>query len=384
MTGPANTIQYLLVLIAFVLSMHDSVSAATISMTVAQQSVSKGDTFIVEWYLDTQGKAVNVVDATLYYSPETLEVEDIVTGSSALSLWIEQPRVVEDGTIKFTGGIPAGVTGTRIPIVRTLFRAANTGSASIALGKDAQVVLSDGVATIESVTMEPIVFPVLAGKARVIDSPTHPNQEKWYTGTTLELRITEKNPVVYSLSTNPDITPAGEPQVITDMIRYENLQDGIYYFKVAVPVQETFQELETYRILIDTTAPSISAEIDTNSELFDQKASLSFYAIDKTAGIAHTKVKTGWFGLYREATSPYRLHKPLFGNVVKIKTIDKAGNDTLSTLYFRGYLANWMSYCVTLVVLICLLYICIRKRASLRSITKKVLRRLYSRLRSSA
>lgn len=385
MIGLGNTMRLLCAVLLVLVFGSTSTYAASMSVTVAQQTVSKGDTFIMEWYLDTQGKAVNVVDATLYYSPETLKIEDIVTGSSALVLWIEGPREIEDGTIRLVGGIPAGVRGTKIPIVRTVFRATASGTASIALGKDAKVVLSDGVATTVPITMEPIVFPVVSAKTEVVRSATHPREDRWYQSNAVTFTISEKNPVVYSLSANPEITPGGEARVVTDPIVYEDLRDGVYYFKVAAPVNDALQELQTRRVLIDRTAPTISAaEIDRESEVFGGKSSLSFYTIDKTSGIAVVKVKTGWFGLYRDATSPYQLRKPLLGNIVKIKAIDKAGNDTLSTLYFRGYLANWVSYCVTLLVLLCLLYISIRKRASLLLVTKKVLRRLLSPLRSSS
>lgn len=385
MTGLVKKIFYIGIVCVLSLMCSGSVHAASMSITVAQQSVAKGDTFVVEWYLNTEDVPINVVDATLYYSPETLEVEDTVTGSSALTLWVEQPTVVESGTIRFVGGIPAGVRGTKIPIVRTVFRATSTGSASIALGKNSKVVLSDGVATQSLITMNPVVFPVILGKPDVVSSPTHPQQDQWYGATTARIVINEKNPVVYSLSTNPEITPTGAASVVDEPLVYENLRDGIYYFKVAVPVDGAIQELQTFRLLIDRTLPIISgAQIDPHSEVFDGAPSLSMYAVDKTSGIAHIKVKTGWFGWYREAATPYRLHKPLFGNVVHIQVSDKAGNVALSTLYFRGYLANSISYCVTLGVLVWIIITAVRKRNRIRSIIKKILRHIFLQRRSDS
>lgn len=378
MIGQVNRILYISIAALFVLMSAGTAHAASMSLTVAQQTVAKGDTFVVEWYL-TAPTPINVIDATLYYSPETLEVQDIVTGSSAVALWIEKPHVVEPGTIKLVGGIPAGVSGTKIPILRTVFRATTTGSASIALAKDARVALSDGVATAEAITMEPIVFPIVPSTPHIVVSKTHPDQDHWYQDTSVTISILEKNPVVYSLSSNPEITPTGTAAVVTSPILYDGLSDGIYYFKVAVPVEGNLQELETYRILIDHTAPTISAAvIDTNSEIFGGKASLGVYAVDKMSGIAHIKVKTGWFGFYHEATTPYRLRKPLFGNIVHVRVSDAAGNSTVSTLYFRGYLANSISYCVTLGVLVWILITLFQKRNRIRSITKKFLYHFFS------
>lgn len=386
MIGLVKKLLYICIIsVASLVLMSGVAHAASMSITVAQQSVAKGDTFVVEWYLNTEDVPINVVDATLYYSPETLELEDTVTGSSALALWVEQPTIVEPGTIHFVGGIPAGVRGTKIPILRTVFRATSTGSASIALGKNSRLVQSDGVATESLISMTPVIFPIIPGNAEVVTSPTHPHQDEWYTATTARMVINEKNPVVYSLSTNPEITPTGTAAVVTEPIVYENLRDGMYYFKVAAPVDGALQELQTFRILIDHTAPIISgAQIDTDSEVFNGAASLSMYAVDKTSGIAHIKVKTGWFGFYHEATTPYRLHKPLFGNVVHVQVSDKAGNVALSTLYFRGYLANWVSYCVTLGVLVWILITAVRKRNRIRLITKKILRHLFLQQRSDS
>lgn len=386
MIGLAKKFLYISILCVASLGWMRSVAdAASMSLTVAQQSVAKGDTFVVEWYLNTEGVPINVVDATLYYSPETLVLQDAVTGSSVLSLWIEKPHIVEPGTIRLVGGIPAGVRGSKIPIVRTVFRATSTGRASIALGKDSKVVHSDGIATSAAISMTPVVFPVVPESASIVSSPTHPHQDRWYSATTAQMVITEKNPVVYSLSTNPEITPSGTPAVVTEPLIYESLQDGIYYFKVAAPVDGALQELQTFRILIDHTAPIISsATIDLQSEVFDGAASLSMYAVDKMSGVAFIKVKTGWFGLYHETTTPYRLHKPLFGNVVRIQVSDKAGNTALSTLYFRGYLANWVSYCVTLGVLVWILIMTVRKRNRIRLITKKILQHLFLQRRSDS
>lgn len=331
----------MVVALSFLVS--STVDAARMSVTVAQQSVAVEDTFIVEWYLSAPS-AINVIDATLYYSPETLHLDDIGTGSSAVTLWIEAPHSVEPGTIRLVGGIPAGVSGTKIPILRTVFHATSAGRASIALGKNARTVLGDGLGTVEVITMDPLVFPVVPQSTQVVVSPTHPHQDHWYQDQSVTISILEKNPVAYSFSSNPEITPTGPAHVSSEPIVYDHLADGIYYFKVAVPVEEELQELETYRVLIDHTAPTLSAAvIDKHSEVFNGKPSLSIYAVDKMSGIDSIQVKVGWFGPYHTATTPYRLHKPIFGNVVHIRVNDTAGNATVSAVYFRGYLPNWIS-----------------------------------------
>jgi hypothetical protein len=260
--------------------------------------------------------------------------------------------------------------------MRTFFTAKSASTASMSLGAETVAVLADGVATPVPVTMNPIVFSMSEGSAHIVRSPSHPIQDHWYQDGTIVLEIAEKNPIVYSLSTNPEIIPSGEPVAVQEKITYKDVPDGIYYFKVAASLNGMLQELETYRILIDRTPPTLDAVmIDQASELFDGSASLSFYPLDKISGISRVRVRTGWFGFYHQAKSPYQLHKPLFGNVIHIQVTDKAGNTLVTKEYYRGYLPNWMSVCVTLLVSLCIVYLFTKHRTRILQ--------WYVRLRSS-
>jgi len=345
-------------------------------VSVAQQQVSTGESFDMQWAIDTQGTSINVVEGTIYFTLETLTLSDIVLGDSAFTLWVEAPHLVEPGVIKFVGGIPSGITGSQVALMRTLFDAKSAGTATVTLSTDTVAMRADGVATPVRVGMNPVTFSILEDSTHVVRSPSHPREDRWSQESTVVFEITETNPVTYSFSTNPEIIPSGEPIVVQEKITYKDVPDGIYYFKVATQLNGVLHELDTYRILIDSTDPTLdTVMIDTTSELYDRSASLSFYPLDKTSGIDQVRVRTGWFGLYRPAQSPYRLHKPLFGNVVRIQVTDKAGNTYVSKEQYRGYLPNWVSVCVTLVLSVCIVYL----------ITKHCMRILHfcARLRSS-
>lgn len=371
MTGPVKYI-FITVVAVYVWGCTSIVHASTLSMSVAQQTVSEGDTFVTDWYLDTEGESVNVVDATLFYSPETLSVESVFTGSSVISLWIEKPQIQEPGSVHFVGGIPAGVVGKKIPIMKLVFRAKATGNASIALDQHATVVLSNGVATKEVIQMQPILFSVFPKSVSIVRSSTHPKQEKWSHKTDARIHISDSSPVVYSLSTNSEVIPSGTPAIVKQDIEYTDLKDGVYYFKVAIPVEDSFQELQTYRLMIDTTPAIIAdAHVDTTSELFNGHDSLHVYAIDKTSGVSSIEARVGWFGLYHHVNGPFELHKPFFGNRITIRVFDYAGNKTISTVYYRGYLANWVSYCVTLGIVLWIVYSIVRNRSRIYFFLKR-------------
>ena len=84
--------------------------AATLYSGAANQVVYKGQSFVVDWYLDSQDSAINTVDLKLTYSKALLDVVDVNAGSSALDLWVKSPAFsAEDGTIQLTGGLSGGV-----------------------------------------------------------------------------------------------------------------------------------------------------------------------------------------------------------------------------------------------------------------------------------
>lgn len=332
-------------------------NAANLSVSVAEQTVYAGDTFSADWFLDTEGKTINIVDAKLYYSPDILESTEVSIGSSALLLWVDQPKVIAPGVITFTGGAPGGINGSHIPLLRTVFKAKMAGNAVIMTINPTRVLLHDGLGTVVPLTMRPLAFSVLSGNNKLysITSPTHPDENKWYRDNTVVILVGAKTGELYSYSfgSNPEIIPSMQPKPITGPITYDNLPDGIYYFKLAIPVNGILEEAGVYRVQIDKTAPTFLSDIiDKNDSMFNGKSFLNFFAVDKASGIANYKVKTGWFGFYHEAASPYPLDPPLFGNLVKIKATDLAGNESVAAVYYRGYLSTFASYCAILGIII--------------------------------
>jgi hypothetical protein len=362
---------FLIILLSIFIGVHHAANAANLSISVAEQTVYAGDTFSVDWFLDTEGKTINIVDAKLYYSPDVLESTEISIGSSALLLWVNQPKVIAEGVITFTGGVPGGINGSHIPLLRTVFKAKQAGNAVIMTINPTRVLLHDGSGTIVPLTMRPLSFSVLSknNKLYSITSRTHPDQNKWYRNNTTAITVGAKTNELYSYSfnSNPEIIPSIQPQKIAGPITYANLADGIYYFKLAIPVNGILEEAGVYRVQIDRTAPTfLSSIIDKNDSMFDGKSFLNFFAADKTSGIANYKVKIGWFGFYHNAASPYLLSPPLFGNLVKIKAVDLAGNTNIMEIYYRGYLSTFAQYCVILGIIIIIgALVLIRRRKTL-------------------
>jgi hypothetical protein len=141
----------------------------------------------------------------------------------------------------------------------------------------------------------------------------------------------------------------------------------MYYFKVAAPVGSTFQELQTYRVLIDRTAPVFHAvDITSVESVFGGAPTLNVYAVDKQSGVSSVSVRTGLFGLYHTVVTPYRLHTPLLGTRIRVRVTDMAGNQTTTTRYMHGYIPDAVGYPVVGVVLILFGFGIFQKREILR------------------
>lgn len=88
--------------------------AATLYMDPNTASLNRGDAVKIAVRLDTDeaaGECINVIDAVISYSDSIIPV-DISVGKSIFPIWVESPVInKENKTISFAGGIPNGYCG---------------------------------------------------------------------------------------------------------------------------------------------------------------------------------------------------------------------------------------------------------------------------------
>ncbi len=88
--------------------------AATLYMDPNTASLNRGDAVKISVRLDTDeaaGECINAVDAVISYSGSIIPV-DISVGKSILPIWVESPIInKKNKTITFAGGIPNGYCG---------------------------------------------------------------------------------------------------------------------------------------------------------------------------------------------------------------------------------------------------------------------------------
>jgi hypothetical protein len=273
---------------AFLFFAIPSAHAATLYLDPNQAQLNRGDSITVSVRLDTnEDECVNAIDGVITYT-ENIQPVDISRGNSIFSMWVEEPIINKaDRTITFAGGIPNGYCG-RIPgdprltnnVVDLVFQSPGLqiGSSEsgnmvqLAFDQKTTVYLNDGFGTIASTT---------------------------FFGTTIDL-TRQPGPAINN--------PWG------DKVTNDNI----------------FPE-----------AFSITLERTPNA--FSNNYFITFNTTDKQSGIDHYEVIEepldsknlfGWgaeTAPWIEAKSPYVLEDQSLNSTIRVRAIDKAGNEYIAT-----------------------------------------------------
>jgi hypothetical protein len=229
-----------------------------------------GDTFIVDLRIDTEGECINTVKAIISFPKDLLEAKDFSTGNSILTLWLEGPKIDQkEGLISFVGGIPGGFCGP-LP---------GEPEKPNLLGRIIFRVVSRDVSRI------------LAQVAFRNDSQVLLNDGF---GTPAKLTLKE---AVFTILTE----------------------------KAEVPKEEWQEELAKD----DIPPEPFEIKISQDPNIFGGKYFIVFSTTDKQTGIDHYEVKEGKID-WKRAESPYLLEDQSLKSIIKVKAVDKAGNERIA------------------------------------------------------
>lgn len=285
---------FILMLIACALfgGVAQKTQAVLLYLDPAEEMLYRGDTVTLNLRIVTEpDECINTVDATIHYDAGIRAV-DVGRGSSILNLWVENPTINEaERTITFAGGIPGGYCG-RIPgdpsftnvLAELVFRAPGLsvgGGSTEPAGRVwvdeelTQVLLHDGLGTRAPLRTEVARFIISEGAGSTID-------DSW------RARVAE------------DKIPPADFQIVLSRD-----EDGVYF----------------------------------NGEYF-----ISFNTSDKQSGIDHYEVMEepidelytfNWGRAdapWVREESPYKLKDQKLNSTIRVRAIDKAGNETIAVL----------------------------------------------------
>lgn len=329
-----NKFVYVLVLFLFLISLK--AEAATLYIDPGAGTLKRGDaiTTAVRLMPDKEaGECINTIDATVTYT-ENIQPVDVSIGKSIFNVWIEAPVInKEDRTITFAGGIPNGYCGrvdgdprlTNI-VAEIIFRSpglqiggSDETEARIDFAPETKALLNDGQGTEASLRM-------LGGKFTLDKEAGSGINDTWRE----DVRNDNVPPESFSI------------ELVKD-------EEGIY---------------------------------------FNGKNFIVFTTTDKQTGISHYEImeepilefsQFAWGGadaVWTKADSPYTLKDQSLNSTIRVKAVDKAGNEYVATLipeeskqtlsknelYTYIFIAGLAVIVITIIVIVTMMYVRKKRR----------------------
>ncbi|MCK5416437.1 hypothetical protein KAI92_03355 [Candidatus Parcubacteria bacterium] len=283
----------LLFFIALFLLFYSPVKASTLNLESTKTEYFKNDTFIVEIKIDDVSNCVNAIEARIKFNQDDIQVVDFLIGASILNFWITQPDketmaiANQVGELAFAGGTPGGYCG-KIPgdpgrsniigkIVFKINELDNDKKTEINFGKSIAL-LNDGRGSVDELKLNGIELSLIS------------EENDAYNDYENELTLDKIKP---------------EPFVV-ELRQNKNLFNNQYHIIFSTVDKQT--GIDRYEVL----------EIRSDEQVGeDGKLSL----LDRLIGQKRDKV------VWRIASMPYLLNDQTLESTVKVKAIDKSGNE---------------------------------------------------------
>lgn len=256
-------LSFCILIFAFSIFTARVVNASTsIYFDLENREIYEDDIFLADLEISTTDRLINVIDGTILYDRNKLEIKEISTGGSLLALW-PRPPVFDNnnGTLSFVGGVAEGFQGKKGEVLKIIFLAKNEGVAQIDFLDGFSVFLHDGKGTPINPWLRPLSLNILKRPGEI------PAKDEW-------LDLVQK-----------DKTPP-----------------------------------EPFEVVVGQDLP-----------IFNNQYFISFFTTDAESGIAHYEVKEGGRD-FVQAESPYLLKDQLLRSLIKVKAVDKAGNERITEL----------------------------------------------------
>lgn len=134
------------ILVFFGLLIPRFAGAAVFSLNAERVEFVQGEKFEVFLFLDTEQESINAFEGIVSFPQDVLEVSEVLSSSSLVSFWLEEPSLVAPGAISFSGIVPGGYAGHDGYLFSVVFLAQQKGQATIAMN-GAKALKHDGKGT---------------------------------------------------------------------------------------------------------------------------------------------------------------------------------------------------------------------------------------------
>ena len=254
-----------------------------------------------------------------------LSVTGASIGGSLCSIWVQQPTI-SGSSVSFKCGIPSGTTSSGKLISISLNAATvGTGTATIT---GARVLADAGVNVTGEVSggTYTVVRPVSTTPSPSVSSGTHPDQNAWYKNTSPSFSWGSAVGFNYIFDQNAGTVPGTSVKTRDTSVSFQDKPDGIWYFHIRAQGTNGWSSTTTYRVQIDTEAPTDLIIVTDPKDEASKRPAVSFVAQDAVSGVDYYEIKLDR-GEYVRATSPYTPESISSGlHKFTVRAYDKAGN----------------------------------------------------------
>jgi len=125
------------------------------------ENIQVGDNFAVDFKISSPDESINVIDGSILYDKDKLEIKDVITSQSLFSLWQKTPTFDNNqGRLSFVGGTTTGFEGAEGQVFKIIFLAKKSGQAKVDFQDVLKVYLNDGQGSKQNPWLKPMTIAI--------------------------------------------------------------------------------------------------------------------------------------------------------------------------------------------------------------------------------
>jgi len=282
-----------------------SVQAADLKVVTDHKTYRVGDIVTARILLSSADRSANALSGVLSFPTDKLQVVSLSKVGSIINMWVKDPNFSNlTGQVSFEGVIlNPGFTGSAGQVILVNLKAKKTGTAMLTfaagsiLANDGQGTsilggLGQASFTIGQAVEAPV--PAVAAKTPalpVINSPTHPDQTKWFNNQYPEFTWKFTNDITsinFSLDDKKGSSLSDKSKgLVNNYSHNQALADGRWYFHLKFKNKSGWSPIANYLINIDTIPPEVLSIEEVKLPAETNKARFAMSAFDSLSGVDH-------------------------------------------------------------------------------------------------